>query len=76
MPKTKHHIPKNPLPKTTKQVQQKLHQPPSDFNLNLTQDQKHQLLSLFHNIKNINIHSKQLPSQIHKPKHNITKFIQ
>lgn len=48
----------------------------SDLNLNLTQEQKDQLISLFDKMKNINIDWNQVGSQIDKAKDKITKFIE
>lgn len=74
--KIKDDIAKNGVPKTTKEVEEKVDQAASDLNLNLTQDQKDQLVSLFDKMKNINIDWKQVGSQIDKAKDKITKFIE
>ena len=57
-------------------MEEKVDQAASDLNLNLTQDQKDQLVSLFDKMKNINIDWKQVGSQIDKAKDKITKFIE
>lgn len=74
--KIKDDIAKNGVPKTTKEVEEKVDQAASDLNLNLTQEQKDQLVSLFDKMKNINIDWKQVGSQIDKAKDKITKFIE
>ncbi|CUB21605.1 hypothetical protein BN2127_JRS3_02739 [Bacillus safensis] len=74
--KIKDDIAKNGVPKTTKEVEEKVDQAASDLNLNLTQDQKDQLVSLFDKMKNINIDWNQVGSQIDKAKDKITKFIE
>ena len=74
--KIKDDIAKNGVPKTTKEVEEKVDQAASDLNLNLTQDQKDQLVSLFDKMKNINIDWNQVGSQIYKTKNKITKFIE
>ena len=74
--KIKDDIAKNGVPKTTKEVEEKVNQAASDLNLNLTQEQKDQLISLFDKMKNINIDWKEVGSQIDKAKDKITKFIE
>ncbi|MFS0656412.1 DUF1002 domain-containing protein [Bacillus sp. 179-C3.3 HS] len=74
--KIKDDIAKNGVPKTTKEVEEKVDQAASDLNLNLTQEQKDQLVSLFDKMKNINIDWKEVGSQIDKAKDKITNFIE
>ncbi|MGE6629463.1 DUF1002 domain-containing protein [Bacillus sp. NPDC077027] len=74
--KIKDDIAKNGVPKTTKEVEERVDQAASDLNLNLTQDQKDQLVALFDKMKNINIDWKEVGSQIDKAKDKITNFIE
>ncbi|MDM5298596.1 DUF1002 domain-containing protein [Bacillus pumilus] len=74
--KIKDDIAKNGVPKTTKDVEERVNQAASDLNLNLTQEQKDQLVSLFDKMKNVNIDWKEVGSQIDKAKDKITNFIE
>ncbi|MGR3289223.1 MULTISPECIES: DUF1002 domain-containing protein [Bacillus] len=75
MAKVKEDIAKNGVPQSQEELGKKIDQAASDLGVTLTDDQKNSLLSLFNNMKDINIDWGQVGDQLDKAKDKITNFI-
>ncbi|ATH92231.1 hypothetical protein ACH95_07055 [Bacillus glycinifermentans] len=75
MAKVKEDIAKNGVPQSQDELEKKIDQAASELNVTLTNDQKQSLISLFDNMKNINIDWNQVGDQLNKAKDKIANFI-
>lgn len=75
MAKVKEEISKNGVPESKEELEKTIDSAASELGVTLTEDQKNSLISLFNNMKNINIDWNQVGDQLDKAKDKITKFL-
>ncbi|WP_077736556.1 DUF1002 domain-containing protein [Bacillus sonorensis] len=73
--KVKEEVAKNGGSQSKEEIEKTIDQAASDLGITLTDEQKKSLLSLFDNMKNINIDWNQVGDQLDKAKDKITKFL-
>lgn len=76
MAKIKEEIAKNGVPENEEELRDIVNRSANELGVTITEEQMNSLISLFNNMKNVNIDWNQVGDQLNKAKDNISKFLE